>query len=79
MEGLGAICGKTGAILLVVLRACVQTLASVIVSGLIVACSTSRVQDKTTDAANDETIAVPNFSIAVKLSETAQKKLQGYA
>jgi hypothetical protein len=35
------------------------------VSGLIVACSTSQ-----------KTIVVPVFSIAVKLSETAQKKLQ---
>jgi hypothetical protein len=42
----------------------VQTLALVILSGLIVACSTSK------------TIVVPEFSIAVKLSETAQKKLQ---
>jgi hypothetical protein len=42
----------------------VQPLALVIVSGLIVACSTSK------------TIVVPEFSIAVKLSETAQKKLQ---
>jgi hypothetical protein len=41
----------------------VQTLALVVVSGLIVACSTSQVQ-------------VPEFSIAVKLSETAQKTLQ---
>jgi hypothetical protein len=46
------------------------------VSGLIVACSTSKVQDKTTYDANDRTIVVPEFSIAVKLSETAQKKLQ---
>jgi hypothetical protein len=67
---------KTGAILLVVLRAFVQTLASVIVSGLIVACSTPRVQDTITDAANDKTMVVPSFSIAVKLSETAEKKLQ---
>jgi hypothetical protein len=47
------------------LRSCVQTLAFVIVSGLIVACSW-----------NDKTIVVPEFSIAVKLSETAQKNLQ---
>ena len=50
------------------LRSRVQTLALVVVSGLIVACS--QVQ-------RDKTIAVPPFSIAVKLSETAQKKLQG--
>jgi hypothetical protein len=43
----------------------VQTLALVIVSELIVACSTA-----------DKGIVVPEFSIAVKLSETAQKKLQ---
>jgi len=54
----------------------VQTLALVIVSGLVVGCSTSQVQDKTTFGANDKTIVVPEFSIAVKLSETAQKKLQ---
>lgn len=54
-----------------------QTLALVIVSGLIVACSSSQVQgDKTTYEANDKTIVVPEFSIAVKLSETAQEKLQ---
>jgi len=51
-------------------------LALVIVSGLYVACSTSQVQDKTTYEANDKTLEVPEFSIAVKLSETAQKKLQ---
>ena len=65
VPGLVTICRETGAILLVVLRSCVQTLALVIVSGLIVACSTSQ-----------KTIVVPVFSIAVKLSETAQKKLQ---
>jgi len=55
----------------------VQTLASVIVGGLIVGCSNSQVQgDKTTYEANDKTIGVPKFSIAVKLSEIAQKKLQ---
>ena len=62
--GLSTICRETGAILLAVLRSCVRTLALVIVSGLIVACSTSK------------TIVVPEFSIAVKLSEAAQKKLQ---
>jgi hypothetical protein len=61
---------------LFVLQSCVQTLALVIVGGLVVACSTSKVQDKTTHDANDKTIVVPEFSIAVKLSETAQKKLQ---
>jgi hypothetical protein len=40
--------------------------ALVIVCGLIVACS-----------ANDKTIAVPAFSIAVKLSEMPRQKLQG--
>ena len=64
LSGLGTICRETGAILLAVLRSCVQPLALVIVSGLIVACSPSK------------TIVVPEFSIAVKLSETAQKKLQ---
>ncbi len=54
--------------LLVMLRSRAQTLALVVVSGVIVACS--QVQ-------RDKTIAVPQFSIAVKLSETAQKKLQG--
>ena len=53
-------------------------MAFVIVSGLIVACSDSQVQtDKATSEANDKTIVVPEFSIAVKLSETAQKRLQG--
>jgi hypothetical protein len=46
------------------------------VSGLLVACSTAQVQDKTTHEANDKTILVPEFSIAVKLSETARKNLQ---
>jgi hypothetical protein len=41
-----------------------------------VACSTSQVQDKKTFGANDKTIVVPEFSIAVRLSEPAQKKLQ---
>ena len=45
-------------------RSRVRTAAFVIVGGLIVACS-------------NKTIAVPEFSIAVKLSETAQQKLQG--
>ena len=58
------------------LRSCVQTLALVILSGFIVNCSTSKVQDRTTHDAADTTIAVPEFSIAVKLSETAQRKLQ---
>ena len=53
-----------------------QTLALVSVSGLFVACSNSQVQDKTAYETNDKTIVVPEFSIAVKLSETAQKKLQ---
>jgi hypothetical protein len=76
-SGLATICREIGAILLVVLRFCVQTLALVIMSGLIVACSTSQVPgDKTTYEANDKIIVVPEFSIAVKLSETAQKKLQ---
>ncbi|MBZ5645150.1 MAG: hypothetical protein LAO19_20510 [Acidobacteriia bacterium] len=44
-----------------------RTLALVVVSGLTVACS--QVQ-------RGKTIAVPQFSIAVKLSETARKKLQ---
>jgi len=45
--------------------------------GLIVGCSTSQVQgDKTTSEANDKTIEVPEFSIAVKLSKTAQQRLQ---
>jgi hypothetical protein len=62
---------------LVVLRSGVQTLVLVIVSGLIVACSTSQVQgDKTPHEANDKSIVVPEFSIAVRLSETAQKKLR---
>jgi hypothetical protein len=68
---------ETDAILVVVLRSCVQTLASVIVGGLIIGCSTSQVQgEKTTSEANDKTIEVPNFSIAVRLSESAQQKLQ---
>jgi len=49
------------------LRPLVQTLALAVVTGLIVACS--QVQ-------RHKTIAVPQFSIAVKLSETAQKKLR---
>ena len=62
---------------MVVLRSCLQTLALVILGGLIVGCSNSQVQrDKAAHGVNDETIAVPEFSIAVKLSETAQKKLQ---
>jgi hypothetical protein len=65
-----------GAILWVVLRSCLQTLALVIGSGLLVACSTAQVQSKTTRDANDKAILVPEFSIAVKLSETARKKLQ---
>jgi hypothetical protein len=66
-----------GAILLVVLWSCLRTLALVIVSGFVVGCSTSQVQrEKAADGVNDETIAVPEFAIAVKLSETAQKKLQ---
>jgi hypothetical protein len=56
---------ESSAILLVVLRSCVQTLALVSLSGIIVACSTSQ-----------ESIVVPEISVAVKLSETAQKKLQ---
>jgi hypothetical protein len=68
---------ETDAILVFVLRSCVQTLASVIVGGLIIGCSTSQVQGKkTTSEANDKTIEVPNFSIAVRLSESAQQKLQ---
>jgi hypothetical protein len=52
-------------------------LALVIVSGLIAGCSISRVQGgKATCDANDKTFVVPEFSIAVRLSETAQKKLQ---
>jgi len=46
------------------------------VSGLTVACSASQVRDKTLQEASDKTIVVPAFSIAVKLSETAQNKLQ---
>ena len=53
-----------------------QALALVVVSGLAVACSTSQVRDKTPPEANDKTIAVPEFSIAVKLSQNAQTKLQ---
>ena len=53
-----------------------QTLALIIVSGVSVACSTSQVRDKATYEANHKTIVVPEFSIAVKLSEAAQKKLQ---
>jgi hypothetical protein len=58
------------------LRSCVQTLALAVMSGLLVACSTAQVQDKTPHEANDETIVVPEFSIAVKLSESAKKRLQ---
>jgi hypothetical protein len=55
----------------------VQTLALIIVSGLTVGCSSSQVQrDKATSEANDKTMVVPEFSIAVSLSETAQNKLQ---
>lgn len=50
------------------LRSQVRTLVLVVLGGLIVACS--QVQ-------RNKTIAVPQFSITVKLSETAQKKLQG--
>jgi hypothetical protein len=47
------------------------------VGGLFVACSTSQVQgNKTTNEADDKTIVVPEFSIAVRLSDAAQKKLQ---
>jgi hypothetical protein len=59
------------------LRTCVQISAWAIVSGLLVGCSTSQVQgDKASDGANDQAIVVPEFSIAVKLSETAQRKLR---
>jgi len=54
-----------------------QTLTVVVVTGLIVGCSTSPGQkDKAASEANDQTIAVPQFSIAVKLSESAQEKLR---
>jgi hypothetical protein len=60
-----------------VLRSCARTLALVIVSGLILGCSTSQIQgEKATNEANDKTIVVPEFSIAVKLSQSAQKKLR---
>jgi hypothetical protein len=47
------------------------------VSGLTVACSTPQVQrEEAAYDAKDKIIAVPEFSVAVKLSEPAQKKLQ---
>jgi hypothetical protein len=54
----------------------VQTLALAIMSGLLVSCSTPHVQDKTTDEVNEKTLVVPEFAVTVKLSETAQMKLQ---
>ena len=62
---------------MVVLRSCVQLSVLVVASGLIVACSTSQIRvDKRIYETNGKTIVVPEFSIAVELSETAQKKLQ---
>ena len=62
---------------MVVLQSAWRTWALVIVSGLIFGCSTSQVQgNKAAYGANDEIVAVPEFSIAVKLSENAQTKLQ---
>ncbi len=59
------------------LRLGVQRLGFIIVSGLLVACSAPGVpKDKTGSEASDGTIAVPKFSVTVKLSDTAQKKLQ---
>jgi hypothetical protein len=68
---------ESGAILVIVQRSCVQKLALVIVSGLTLACSTPQVQrDKTASEVSDKTMAVPEFSIAVKLSKAAQNTLQ---
>ena len=55
-----------------------QTLVFVTLSGLLVSCSSSQIQQgKATHAANEKTNAVPQFSIAGRLSENAQKRLQG--
>lgn len=54
-----------------------QSLGFVIVSGIILTCPSSQVRgQKTANDANDKTILVPEFSIAVKLSETARRRLQ---
>jgi hypothetical protein len=58
------------------LRPCVQTLALLVVTKLIVACSAPQIKDEIIEVADERTLAVPNFSISVKLSDAAHKKLQ---